>query len=621
MDATRAGAAGDAAARDHFIAGAVFLVLGAALSLFTALQLVFPGLAGDVAFLSYGRTRPMGTNTILYGWLMLAQIGAAYYLLPRMVDTALAWGRAARASLLLGGAGLLGGLYALAISHNKGREYLEFTLWANALLFLALVTAAVIITRTVQQAGRRPLGTVAWFIVGSSWWAVLVFLAGAIPNIGGVNSAIQTAFFHAGFFGLFLAAGGIGILYYLIPAITGRETPAPSRLTLVGFWSLAFAWSWTGQSALVFGPGPDWLETVAAAFSIALLVPVLAVLTDLARSLRGRWDLLRASLPLQFAVAGIAFFALLPLVNLFMALRSSGAIVGLTDWGGAYEIVAIGAFTLWLSAFIRFVRPGRSTGWTRFHLWATIAGVGLVAAARWFAGLQQGLTWVGGANSLDVVAAGDGFRNSVIPLAGPYWIAAVGLALFLAGQIVFLFCVVRGTPAPDPELGPADPVDDPAPPVATSRLLAGVTGLFLTAALFVLVFPALEPGHSEGTIRGDVIRDFAGTTAGLGQTVYMEQGCWYCHTQQVRPVVADVGLGPVSLAGDYVNDDPALLGVQRIGPDLMHAGSRAPTDSVPWLITHLRDPRAQRSWSLMPSYDFLSDADLEYLAAYLAALD
>ena len=181
--------------------------------------------------------------------------------------------------------------------------------------------------------------------------------------------------------------------------------------------------------------------------------------------------------------------------------------------------------------------------------------------------------------------------------------------------------MLRGAPAPAPDLEPAGPIDDAAPPVAMPRLLAGVAGLFLVAALFVLVFPALERGHTEGTIRGDVTRDFAGTTAGLGRTVYMEQGCWYCHTQQVRPVVADVGLGPVSLAGDYVNDDPALLGVQRIGPDLMHAGSREPTDSVPWLITHLRDPQAQRSWSLMPSYDYLSDADIENLAAYLAALD
>jgi cbb3-type cytochrome c oxidase subunit II len=104
-----------------------------------------------------------------------------------------------------------------------------------------------------------------------------------------------------------------------------------------------------------------------------------------------------------------------------------------------------------------------------------------------------------------------------------------------------------------------------------------------------------------------------------GREIYAAEGCWQCHTQQVRAIVTDVGLGTVSQPGDYVYDPDDLLGARRIGPDLAHVASRG------WdfesLMDHLADPRATRSWSVMPSYSHLDTADLEALAAYLASLE
>ncbi|NIR45758.1 MAG: hypothetical protein GWM93_16620, partial [Gemmatimonadetes bacterium] len=117
----------------------------------------------------------------------------------------------------------------------------------------------------------------------------------------------------------------------------------------------------------------------------------------------------------------------------------------------------------------------------------------------------------------------------------------------------------------------------------------------------------------------------------------VENGCQVCHTQVVRANITDVGLGPVAVGGDYVREAPPLMGWQRIGPDLMHVGSRMEAasieaqlaargvDSLEDLSTedraaveqqavddahaairaHLADPRASRSWSTMPSYDHL----------------
>ena len=117
-----------------------------------------------------------------------------------------------------------------------------------------------------------------------------------------------------------------------------------------------------------------------------------------------------------------------------------------------------------------------------------------------------------------------------------------------------------------------------------------------------------------------------------GREIYLAEGCFYCHTQEVRDIVTDVGLGAVSLAGDYANEAPAPRGVQRIGPDLMHYGQRTlqslvvPGDAenmqgaVDAIIRHLENPRGDYEWSLMPEYTYLSPTELNQLAAYLLSL-
>ena len=105
-----------------------------------------------------------------------------------------------------------------------------------------------------------------------------------------------------------------------------------------------------------------------------------------------------------------------------------------------------------------------------------------------------------------------------------------------------------------------------------------------------------------------------------GREVYVAEGCVYCHTQQVRANVADVGLGAVTIREDLVLSSPALLGRLRLGPDLAHAGTRALTNDLAWVIGHLRDPRADRGWSSMPSYDYLSGDELDALAQYIVSL-
>ena len=94
-----------------------------------------------------------------------------------------------------------------------------------------------------------------------------------------------------------------------------------------------------------------------------------------------------------------------------------------------------------------------------------------------------------------------------------------------------------------------------------------------------------------------------------GRQTYIENGCVYCHSQQVRDPVAgadkEFGWGRASLPSDYIYDKPHLLGTMRTGPDLSNIGTRQP--SRDWHHLHLYNPRSLVEWSIMPGFSFIYD--------------
>ena len=103
--------------------------------------------------------------------------------------------------------------------------------------------------------------------------------------------------------------------------------------------------------------------------------------------------------------------------------------------------------------------------------------------------------------------------------------------------------------------------------------------------------------------------------AGRGRAVYVREGCFYCHSQFVRP--QDRDFGSRVHAGDYVNETPNVLGTSRTGPDLSNEGAKMPDA---WHLGHLKNPRAYTPGSIMPSFSFLSEDDINDLVAYLQSL-
>lgn len=144
-------------------------------------------------------------------------------------------------------------------------------------------------------------------------------------------------------------------------------------------------------------------------------------------------------------------------------------------------------------------------------------------------------------------------------------------------------------------------------------LLASLVAIFAVGTAVAYAGPLLDPSVNRPSSPAAVV-----TKEGLrGAAIYEGEGCWYCHTQQVRPVSNDLGLGLVTEANRSSRDSASSLGMARIGPDLGCFGDRAPGEG---LADYLRDPRAARQYSKMPGYRYLSDAELGDLSAYLAGL-
>ena len=104
-----------------------------------------------------------------------------------------------------------------------------------------------------------------------------------------------------------------------------------------------------------------------------------------------------------------------------------------------------------------------------------------------------------------------------------------------------------------------------------------------------------------------------------GRNIYIREGCYLCHSQQIRPLRDEVErYGHYSLAAESMYDHPFQWGSKRTGPDLARVGGKY---SDEWHRQHMIDPRSLVPESVMPPYKFLAEKalDFEHIEADLKA--
>ena len=157
----------------------------------------------------------------------------------------------------------------------------------------------------------------------------------------------------------------------------------------------------------------------------------------------------------------------------------------------------------------------------------------------------------------------------------------------------------------------------------SNLLFTGIFGSFAISCLALVVVPQVQLAAFVEHENPDEGTRYPVNNSRQGREVYIREGCYFCHSQQVRDLQngADLDRGWGSrrtVARDYLFDAPPVLGSMRIGPDLTNVGSKEwrnePIDDTEhrpakrnreWHFVHLYNPRTLQKNSIMPPFRYL----------------
>ena len=138
------------------------------------------------------------------------------------------------------------------------------------------------------------------------------------------------------------------------------------------------------------------------------------------------------------------------------------------------------------------------------------------------------------------------------------------------------------------------------------RFTVWVTISVLVASAFSLV-PTFLIRSNIPTI--DTVKPYTPLEL-AGRDIYVAEGCYNCHSQQIRPLFAETErYGEYSKPGEFIYDRPFQWGSRRIGPDLAREGGR---QSHLWHFEHFREPTSMTKGSVMPAYPHLRLTKLNF---------
>ncbi|MDH3506039.1 MAG: cbb3-type cytochrome c oxidase subunit I [Gammaproteobacteria bacterium] len=620
----------------HGIAALVTLLIAVVFGLIISLQFFLPDLTGSVLPLGWGRLRYAHTQGVMFGWLGNAFLAFLYHAVPVLTGQAVT---SRRLGLWLFGiwnfAVMIPGWILVLAGVSQPLEWAEFPLAVDVFILIALGLCALQFLPAFFRRGLETLYVSSWYIIGALVFTIMAFPMGNIvPELvpGAAGAAFSGLWIHDAV-GLFVTPLALAILYFVIPASTGR--PIFSHfLSMLGFWGLFFLYPLNGTHHYVFSVIPMAAQISAIAASALLGVIVVIVVTNLLMSMRGAGVFPR-EVALRFVAMSTIFYLIVSVQGAMQAQMSLQRAVHFTDWVVAHSHLAMLGFATF-AAIGGLIHAWQRISWARYNAaalsWAyglLVVGVIAMFVDLTVAGLVQAELWLDGSPWLDSV------RDS-----RPYWIVRTFSGLLLGGGFVALLVGLTTGPRGAGAQTLANDRPEPAAAVVTPRLAPAGAGRVLTmsyvvagvagVAFFVMSVSLL--GVWPQQILAEQTAAMAppnplGLTAGeeRGRVVYAREGCAYCHTQQIRYTDADITrFGSPTLAWETRFDYPHLWGTRRIGPDLSRAGA---TRTENWHYVHLYAPRAVSPLSIMPSYAALFDGspdrptqEARDLVAYLETL-
>lgn len=385
----------------------VFMVLGMFFGVFISFNtFLFPDyFSGE--YVHFGRVRPVHVGHVTLLWLLSANIGLFYYFVPRLCGTPLWSVKLAYVSIALWWSGLIIGIYSYPTGTNFGWEYAELPNYVSFIPTKLMFTTAwvlVVVNMFMTIANRKyeKMYVSLWYVMGTLIWTTFTWLAGTygIYWVPGGISRVNVSFFYVhNLVGLIFTPMGLAAAYYFLPKLA--NTPIYShRLSMIGFWTLAFVYAWVGAHHIIHGPVSQWLQTTSIIFSIWLFIPVWTVVANLFATLQHSWAAYNQSAPLRFLMMGNIFYLLTCVQGPLMALRNINEITSKTDWIIGHSHISLYAtFTFFALAGIYHAvpvitgKPLWSKSLADWHFNLNLIGSVPFIASLMIGGFWQGMAW------------------------------------------------------------------------------------------------------------------------------------------------------------------------------------------------------------------------------------
>jgi len=617
---------GDRVAKTWFLFSALWFPFFAFFGFLMAVKFFFPTFLAGSLWDTFGRIRPAHVNGVLFGFVSSGLLGAMFWITPRLCARGLYRAKLALVTPFLWNLAVVGGIIWILLGGSQGREYAELPWAIDVAVMVALLLNAYIIWGTIIKRREKKLYVSLWYYLGTTVWFPIVYFIGNVmwkPPVGALNGttdAIFNWYYGHNVLGLWFTTLGIAAWYYFIPRMIKR--PLYSHLlSLISFFSIAFFYTGVGGHHLLQSPIPEWLKTIAVAMTVLMMVPVLAFFVNIGLTMRGSWHRLSGNTPLQFVFAGFAMYILTSIQGTLQGLRSTNAYLHFSQWPVSHSHLALlGGFGFLVVGGMFFLLPRilkvklYSQKLMRWSWWLVFIGFLSFFASMVVTGLQQNANWW---THINVVETLPTLVTDLVWRAVSGGVIVIGAILF--AYDIFMTFFRRGEAYEEEHIEAVEGVTAKPHSQFLRRsqehlnvpiIAGGGLAVFSIMTFMVVAMPYMFAGDTP-TWRAHELT----SQEQEGQALYKSLGCFYCHNQFIRP--QDWAMGFTSQAGDFYYSTPNFLGTERTGPSLGQIGGKRPTE---WNVAHIKDPRSVSPTSIMPSFGFLTDAQLEALTAYVQNL-
>mgnify|MGYP000846057121 CR=1 FL=1 len=625
--------------RNFALATIVWGVVGLTAGLLVALQIFIPSMNFGLEFTTFGRTRPVHTNAVIFAFVGNAIFTAVYYSLQRLLKTRIYSDKLSKIHFWGWQAIIVSAAVTLLAGFTTGKEYAELEWPIDIAIAVVWVIFGWNMFGTILQRRTSHIYVAIWFYI-ATWVTVAVlhifnslalpvsFLK-SYPVYAGVQDALVQWWYGHNAVAFFLTTPFLGLMYYFVPKASGRPVYS-YRLSIVHFWSLIFLYIWAGPHHLLYSSLPDWLQALGTTFSVMLIAPSWGGMINGLLTLRGAWDKVRRDPVLKMFVVGITAYGMSTFEGPMLSFKTVNAISHFTDWTiGHVHIGALGWNGMLTFGMLYWLVPRLfntklySTRLANIHFWIATLAIVFYAVPLYIGGITQALMWK--QFTPDGFLKYPNFLETVTQLIPMYATRAFGGALYVTGFIILVYNLVKTMQAGSfvAEEEAEAPGLHPIPVGKTDTetwhgFLERKPIRFLLFATFAILVGGIVEVIPTYLIKSNIptitsVKPYTPLEL-QGRDIYIKEGCYNCHSQMIRPFRSETErYGEYSKAGESVYDHPFQFGSKRTGPDLAREGVKTGKIYKPnsWHYNHFINPQKLNEASIMPKYPWLAEKEID----------